>query len=102
MYQRFRNGNIRPEEVAELRQILDNESYLSISEGDLQAGFSISSILEEIDGHIREGGIRTGINLRVSTRRERISHDYVAIPSCASTAVDFSGAGLLLDLDQGR
>gem|GEM_PF-7062521 len=68
MYQRFRNGNIRREEVADLRQILNNESYLAISEGDVQAWFSISSILEEIDGHMRERGIRTGINLRVSNQ----------------------------------
>ena len=48
LYQKFKTGNIRPEEIVELRQILENERYLAISEGNLQILFSITTILKKI------------------------------------------------------
>jgi uncharacterized protein (DUF1015 family) len=56
LYQKFKNGDIKPGEVIELRQILENELYLAITEGNTQILFSITSLLEEIDDYIKKDG----------------------------------------------
>jgi DNA-directed RNA polymerase subunit F len=58
--------DIKPEEVAELRQILENERYLSITEGNVGILFTITSMIIEIDNYIREKGISFSIKIRPS------------------------------------
>jgi hypothetical protein len=57
LYQKFKTGTKKPEEIVDLRQILENERYLAISEGNLQILFSITTILEKIDNYITKKGI---------------------------------------------
>ena len=49
--QKFKTGNIKPEEVAELGQILENETYQAMSEGNVGILFTITSMLIEIDDY---------------------------------------------------
>jgi hypothetical protein len=51
LWQKFKTGNIKPEEVAELGQILENETYQAISEGNVGILFTITSMLIEIDDY---------------------------------------------------
>jgi len=69
LYQKFKTGNIRPEEIVELRQILENERYLAISEGNLQILFSITTILEKI--------MNLSESVYQSKKRSIIAHSHI-------------------------
>jgi hypothetical protein len=64
--QLLESGMITPEQVAELRQILENERYLAIMEGNTDIMFSITLILEKIDDYMKKKGISTSFNVRPS------------------------------------
>jgi DNA-directed RNA polymerase subunit F len=66
LWQKFKIGNIKPEEVAELRQILENERYLAITEGNVDILFAITTMIENIDVYMKQKGIHTSINIRPS------------------------------------
>jgi hypothetical protein len=54
LYQKFKTETIKPEEVVELKQILENERYLSMSEGNLPIMISITAILTQIDNYMKK------------------------------------------------
>lgn len=64
--QLLESGMITPEQVAQLRQILENEGYLAIMEGNTDIMFSITLILEKIDDYMKKKGISTSFNVRPS------------------------------------
>jgi hypothetical protein len=66
LWQKFKTRNIKPEEVADLKHILENERYLAISERNVGILFTITSMLIEIDDYMRKKGSSTSINKRPS------------------------------------
>ncbi|MDP9289929.1 MAG: hypothetical protein M3P08_17275 [Thermoproteota archaeon] len=66
LWQKFRTGNIKPEEVAELRQILENERYQAITDGNVDILFTITTMVQDIDNYMKKKGISTSININVS------------------------------------
>lgn len=65
LYQKYKIGDIKPEELTELRRILENERYLAITEGNVQILFSTTAMLERIDGYMKKKGISTFTNVRL-------------------------------------
>jgi uncharacterized protein YaiL (DUF2058 family) len=66
LWQKFKTGNIKPEEVAELRQILENERFIAISDGNIDILFTITTMIKNIDDYMKQKGIHTSINIRPS------------------------------------
>jgi uncharacterized protein YaiL (DUF2058 family) len=66
LWQKFKTGNIKPEEVAELRQILENERLIAISDGNIDILFTITTMIKNIDDYMKQKGIHTSINIRPS------------------------------------
>jgi hypothetical protein len=45
----FKQGKITEEQATELKQILNNEKYMAIEDGDIQALYTITSWLSAVD-----------------------------------------------------
>ena len=69
LYQKFKTGIIKPEEVVELKQILENERYIAMGEGDILVVLSITTILTEINEYMEREGISKFANIKVSNIR---------------------------------
>ena len=69
LYQKFKTGIIKPEEVVELKQILENEKQISMTEGNLPIMISITAILTEINDYIEKKGISKFVNMNFSNMR---------------------------------
>jgi hypothetical protein len=61
LYQKFKTGSIEPEEIVELKQILENERYIAMGEGDIPIVLSITTILAEINEYTEKESIRKSI-----------------------------------------
>jgi hypothetical protein len=68
LYQKLKSGDIQPAEVIDLRQILENERYLAITEGNIQILFSITSLIKEIDEYMKKKGISPFANIQFSNK----------------------------------
>ena len=66
LYQKYKTGVIKPDEIVDLKQILENERYLAITEGNIPIIMSITAILTDINDYIEEKGISDLANIKVS------------------------------------
>jgi hypothetical protein len=65
LYKKFLHGIIKPEEVVELKQILENERYIAIGEGDIPVVLSITTIISDINEYMEKKGISKFENIKV-------------------------------------
>jgi len=66
LYNKFVHGNIKPEELRELKRILENERYFAIKLGNVQTIFYTTRMLENIDNYMKEKGISTISDMKLS------------------------------------
>jgi hypothetical protein len=69
-YNKFVHGSIKPEELRELKRILENERYLAIEEGNLSVLFSTTAMLDKISYYMKEKGI-SPIDIQISRSLDR-------------------------------
>jgi hypothetical protein len=66
LYDKFVHGNISPDEIVELRRILENEKYLALREGNMFIFYSIASMLNAVDEYVKLKGISPSSDFKVS------------------------------------
>jgi hypothetical protein len=57
LYNKFVHGRIKPDELRELKRILESERYLAIQEGNISILFSINIMLDKINYYMKEKAI---------------------------------------------